>query len=109
VAKSDILPVIVQRLVLVVVTNVVEVMAAAAVVVATTVAMVADKANVVRHVTHAVAMVICLVIALRARNVITAVKVRNHVSSKDTRLNVLYSGPPFPRLSIRDIERAYLL
>jgi hypothetical protein len=54
----------------VVVINVVEATAAV-----TTVAMVADKANVARLVTRAVAMVTCLETAPRVRNVTTAVKV----------------------------------
>ena len=59
-----------QRQVPVVVTNVAEAMVAV-----TTVAMVVDKANVVRLVTRAVAMVTCLGTAPRVRNVTTAVKV----------------------------------
>lgn len=41
----------------------------------TTVATAADRVNVVRHVTLAVAMATCLETAPRARNVTTAVKV----------------------------------
>ncbi len=54
----------------VVVINVVEAMVAAIIV-----AMAADKVNVVRLVTRAVAMAICHETAPRARNAITAVKV----------------------------------
>jgi hypothetical protein len=48
---------------------------AAAMVVVTTVAMVADMANVVKLVTRAVAMATCLETAPKVRNATTAVKV----------------------------------